>query len=286
MILECVPNFSEGRDPSVINGICEVIAAVPGVSVLDRTSDTDHHRSVITFAGPPDAVETTAFEAAAVAVRLIDLSKHAGVHPRIGAIDVLPFVPINGITIEEAALLSIRVARKLWDKERLPAFLYEAANHGKGLELVRREAANGMPPDIGQGRHPTAGAVAVGARKFLIAWNVQLATRDLAVARRIARAIRFSSGGFPGVKALGLPLESQRLVQVSINSTDFEATPLHLVFERIVEEARLANTEVIGSELIGLIPARAIALSAGHDLRWLRFESRLILENALQLSKC
>jgi glutamate formiminotransferase len=283
MLIECVPNFSEGRDRAVIARICDAISAVPGVAILDRTSDQDHHRSVITFAGSPDKVERAALQAAAAAVLEIDLSRHAGVHPRIGAIDVLPFVPISGVTLGECAALAVRVAESLWERLRLPAFLYEAANAGKGLEAVRREAFAGGPPDIGEGRHPTAGAVAVGARKFLIAWNILLNTGDLDVAKRIAKAIRFSSGGLPGVKALGLPLESLGQVQVSINSTDFEETPLHLVFDRVLEEARKAGVEVLGSELIGLLPARALELSAGHDLRWFHFEPRLVLENALQL---
>jgi glutamate formiminotransferase len=286
MILECVPNFSEGRDPAIIARIRDAIAAIPGISVLDWTSDTDHHRSVITFAGSPENVERAAGEAAAMAIQLIDLRGHIGVHPRIGAIDVLPFVPVSGITLVEAASLAVRVGARLWNQERLPVFLYEAANDGKGLEVVRSAAFTGGAPDIGEGRHPSAGAVAVGARRFLIAWNIHLRTRDLSVAKHIAKAIRFSSGGFPGVKALGLPLESLGLVQVSINSTDFEATPLHFVFERVDSEARNAGVEVLGSELIGLIPARALELSTGHDLRWLRFEPRLVFENALQLSKC
>ena len=285
MIVECVPNFSTAED-RVVSILCEAVSSIRGVRVLDRTSDPDHNRSVITFAGAALPVEQAALAAAAVAVREIDLARHSGVHPRIGSIDVLPFVPVQGITLTECAAMAVRVASNLWEQLGLPAFLYEAAKCGKGLEIVRREARAGARPDFGTGRHPTAGAVAVGAREFLIAWNIHLKTSDLEIAKSIARGVRFSSGGLPGVKALGLPLESLGCVQVSINSTDYRATPLHIVFEKVVEEARSFGVEVSGSELIGLIPANAMELSAGHDLRWLRFEPRFILENALQSKEC
>jgi glutamate formiminotransferase len=285
MIVECVPNFSTD-DERVVSLLCDAISAVPGICLFDCTSDRDHNRSVITFAGAILPVERAALAAAEVAVREIDLNRHFGVHPRIGSIDVLPFVPVDGISVGECAELAVRVASNLWEHLHLPAFLYEAAKDGKGLEVVRREAREGSRPDFGVDRHPTAGAVAVGAREFLIAWNIHLKTRDLEIAKSIARSVRFSSGGFPGVKALGLPLDSLGCVQVSINSTDYRATPLHIVFERVVKEAGSFGVEVAGSELIGLIPVHAMKLSAGHDLRWLRFEPGFILENALQLKKC
>jgi glutamate formiminotransferase len=285
MIVECVPNFSTDED-RVVSMLCEAISSIRGVRVLDRTSDPDHNRSVITFAGAAVPVEEAALAAAEVAVREIDLTRHSGVHPRIGSLDVLPFVPVQGVTLEECAAVAVRVASNLWEQLGLPAFLYEAAKCDKGLEVVRREAREGAQPDFGTGSHATAGAVAVGAREFLIAWNIHLKTGDLEIAKRIARSIRYSSGGFPGVKALGLPLESLGCVQVSINSTDYRATPLHIVFEKVLDEARSFGVEVSGSELIGLIPAHAMELSAGHDMRWLRFEPRFILENALQLKKC
>jgi glutamate formiminotransferase len=283
MIVECVPNFSEGRDPVIVHKIAAAISSVPGAKVLDRTSDPDHHRTVITFAGDEQAVEQAALEAASSAIRHIDLTTHAGVHPRIGAIDVIPFVPVSGVSLAECAALARRVASQLWTRFQLPSFLYEAASDSaKALETVRREARAGIPPDVGEGRHPTAGAAAVGARNFLIAWNIHLATSDLALAKRIARTIRFSSGGFPGVKALGLSLESRGEVQVSINSTDFDATPLHVVFQKVAAEAHSAGVAISGSELIGLIPARAV----DHNLQWIRFEPGMILENALQSNQC
>jgi glutamate formiminotransferase/glutamate formiminotransferase/formiminotetrahydrofolate cyclodeaminase len=250
--------------------------------LLDRTSDPDHHRTVVTFAGPPDAVERAAVEAAGAAVKEIDLNLHAGVHPRMGAIDVIPFVPVSGVMPAECAAMAGRVAEELWSRFRLPGFLYEWAAGGRGLEDVRRAAFAGAAPDVGLGRHATAGAAVVGARRFLVAWNILLETRDVRVAMRIARKIRFSSGGFPGVKALGLPLESRGCVQVSINSTDFEATPLHVVLGAVESEAAGLEVGILGSELIGLIPERALELSAGRELRWLNFEPRMVLERALE----
>lgn len=276
MLIECVANFSEGRDLSVAAHIRDAIAN--HARVLDVTSDRDHNRSVITFAGVPSAVEQAAIEAARAAVAHIDLRRHEGVHPRIGAIDVIPFVPVSGVALEDCAAMAKRVAGELWQQLSLPSFLYEAAAGGRGLEDVRRAANAGAAPDIGAGRHPSAGAVAIGARRFLVAWNILLDTRDLSLARQIARKIRQSSGGFPGVKALGLPLEERGCVQVSINSTDFEATSLQTVFAAVEQEALHSDVTVIGSELIGLIPRRALD---GTDLRWINFKPRKILETAL-----
>jgi glutamate formiminotransferase len=277
-MIESVPNFSEGRDPTVIDALCAAVSSVPGVRLLDRTSDFDHHRTVVTFAGDSDPVAAAALAAVAVAVDTIDLTRHAGVHPRIGAVDVLPFVPLRGSTLNDCARLACDVGEEIWARFHVPVYLYEAAARtsvGKALENIRRPGFAGRP-DIGEGRHPTAGAVAVGARTFLIAWNVWLQTADLEIAKRIARRVRFSSGGFPGVKALGLPLAARGIVQVSINSTDFEATPLHRVFQLIEKEA---GVPVVGSELIGLIPEQALALSTGHDLRWLNLTRDSILEH-------
>ena len=279
-LIECVPNFSEGRDPRVIESLAGSIQRTPGVRLLDHSADVDHNRSVFTFAGTPEGVAAAALAAAGVAVERIDLHRHSGVHPRIGAVDVVPFVPLSGASIAECAELSRNFGEMLWDRLRVPVFLYEeAAAHAdrRGLEQVRRAASAGAPPDIGEGRHPTAGACAVGAREFLIAWNIWLETNDLALAKRIARAVRFSSGGFPGVKALGLPLGSTGTVQVSINSTDFRATPLDVVFKRVESLARQSGVEVRGSELIGMIPRAAIC----HDLRWLNLTPGRVLEAAM-----
>ncbi|HVW84352.1 MAG TPA: glutamate formimidoyltransferase [Bryobacteraceae bacterium] len=271
MTVECVPNFSEGRDPVIVAGIAAAVARTPGASLLDKTSDPDHHRSVLTFAGSPEAVAKAALAAIGAAVASIDISRHAGVHPRIGAADVVPFVPLNGISLGECADLAGEVGHRIWEELRVPVYLYEAAAlrpECERLENVRRRAPTGLAPDIGEGRHPTAGACVVGARKFLIAWNINLRTTDVKAAREIAREIRESSGGIPAVKALGLPLESRGQVQVSINLVDFERTPLHVVFDAVAERSRERGIEVAGSELIGMIPETALQASSGHDLHW------------------
>lgn len=281
MIAECVPNFSEGRDEGAIDGIA---AAIPARLLLDRTSDPDHNRTVLTFAGDPAAVAEAAFAAVKRAVAAIDISRHAGVHPRIGAADVVPFVPVEGIGLAECAEIARQVGRRIWNELGVPVFLYQAAAERPEcarLENVRKLAPAGLTPDIGEGRHPTAGACVVGARRFLVAWNINLRTRDLAAAREIAREIRESGGGLPAVKALGLPLESRGQVQVSVNLVDFEVTPLHVVFDAVADICRLRGIEIAGSELIGLIPAAAIAASAGRDLRWENFSEDSILENRL-----
>lgn len=272
MLIECVPNFSEGRDPAVIAGLRDAVAA--HVPVLDVTSDRDHNRTVITFAGPAEAVEQAALAAARQAVASIDLTRHSGVHPRIGAIDVIPFVPLANATLDDCAALALRVANQLWNELHLPSFLYEFAAHGRPLEAVRRAAKAGAAPDIGTGRHPSAGAVAIGARRFLVAWNILLATADLPLAKQIAKNIRYSSGGFPGVKALGLPLEERDCVQVSINSTDFEATSLQTIFDAVQQQAREAGVAVQGAELIGMIPEPALH---NTEIPWMNLERRLIL---------
>lgn len=280
-LIECVPNFSEGRDPAVIARIADSIASVAGTRVLDAGSDADHNRTVITLAGPPGAVAEAAVRAAGEAAALIDLTKHTGVHPRIGSTDVIPFVPLSGATLGDCAAIAVEAAEEIWARYRVPAYLYEAAARTeahRGLEHLRSPSFRGEP-DIGSGRHPTAGAVAVGARRFLVAWNIWLETADIALARQIARRIRFSSGGFPGVKALGLPLASQGIVQVSINTTDFEATPLYTVFDAVERLSHEAGVAVRGSELIGLIPERA--LSPGQDLRWLNWRDDPVLERRL-----
>ena len=287
MIIECVPNFSEGRDLGIVKSIAAAVALVPGVSLLDTTADQDHNRSVITFAGKPDAVVEGAFQAVRQAVAKIDLTTHAGVHPRIGAADVVPLVPVEGITLEACAALAATLGERIWTELHLPVYLYEAAARRpecKRLENVRRLAPTGLAPDFGAGRHPTAGAAVVGARKFLIAWNINLRTTDVAFAQQIARGIRESSGGLPGVKSIGLPLESRQQVQVSINLVDFELTPLYEVFDAVKQRCDERGIAIAGSELIGMIPAAALRSSAGHDLQWENFRPDLILENRLARS--
>lgn len=286
-IVECVPNFSAGRDRAIVDSIANAIASVPRVAVLHQTMDADHNRSVITFAGSPDRIVEAAVRGVEKAVALIDLSRHHGVHPRIGAADVVPFVPVRGISLADCARLAEAAGEEIWRRLRVPVYLYEAAarrEDRKRLENIRREAATNpeRTPDIGGPQfHPTAGAVAVGARKFLIAWNVNLATADVSVAKAIARKIRASSGGFPHVKALGLMLASRNQAQVSMNLTDFEVTPMRVVFDEIQREAEACGTTVAASELIGLIPQAALESASAAYLKIEGFESGMILENRL-----
>jgi glutamate formiminotransferase / formiminotetrahydrofolate cyclodeaminase len=294
-LVECVPNFSEGRDASRIDAIVAAILAVPEVALLDREADADHNRSVLTLVGPPAAVAEAAFRGVAKAVEVIDLRKHQGAHPRIGAADVVPFIPIEGVTIEECVRLAERLGQRIWDHLRVPVYLYEAAAKRPervNLENIRRgqfealvEEMGRVPeraPDCGDPVcHPSAGAVVVGARKFLIAYNINLGTPDVGIAKKIARTIRFSSGGFRYVKSMGVDLASRGLAQVSINLTDFEQTPMHLVFETVRREAERWGVPVVGSEIVGLIPKKAIEMSAEYFLRYENFRPELVLENRI-----
>jgi glutamate formiminotransferase len=292
-LVECVPNFSEGRDAAKMDAIVQAILATPDVVLLDRESDADHNRSVLTFVGPPAAVEEAAVRGVSKAVELIDLTEHTGAHPRIGAADVVPFIPIEGVTLEECVRMAERVANTIWNRLRVPVYLYESAARRPdrvNLENIRRGqfealvkemgAVADRAPDVGDAVcHPTAGATVVGARKFLIAYNVNLGTPDVAIAKKIARAIRFSTGGFRFVKSMGVMLGTRNLAQVSINLTDFEQTPLHLVFETVRREAERWGVPVVGSEIVGLIPKKAIEMSAEYFLRFENFRPELVLEN-------
>ncbi|MDZ7637924.1 MAG: glutamate formimidoyltransferase [Bryobacterales bacterium] len=294
-LVECVPNFSEGRDAELLRSIASAIQSVPGVYVLDEERDEDHNRAVMTVVGEPTAMLEAMLNAAALAVERIDLTRHQGVHPRIGALDVLPFIPLSGISMAECVQLAREAAQRLWERHQVPCYLYEAAAataERRNLETIRKgqfehlrlavEDDPSLRPDVGgPGLHPTAGATAVGARKFLIAWNVWLRTDDLSVAQRIAKLIRQSSGGFPFVKALGLPLPRRGLTQVSLNLTDFEETPPQPVFDTIVREAAKHKVEVIGSELIGLVPHRALEVNFRESLQLMDFRQASILENRL-----
>jgi glutamate formiminotransferase/glutamate formiminotransferase/formiminotetrahydrofolate cyclodeaminase len=285
VIVECVPNFSEGRDPLIVNGIARAIDETPHVRLLDKTSDPDHNRSVLTFAGDPDRVAAAAFEAVRIAAATIDITRHAGVHPRLGAADVVPFVPVHNVSMRDCVSLARRTAARIWNELRVPVYLYEAAAlrpEYARLENVRRLAREGLAPDFGEGRHATAGACVVGARKFLIAWNINLRSTDLQAAREIARAIRESNGGLRAVKALGVPLASRGEVQVSMNLVDFETTPLHVAFDAVADLCARRGIEIAGSELIGMIPAAALEASRGHDLHWLNLRPELVLENCLR----
>ncbi|MGO9009767.1 MAG: glutamate formimidoyltransferase [Bryobacteraceae bacterium] len=294
-LVECVPNFSEGRDAAKMEAIVAAITAVPEVTLLDREADADHNRSVLTFVGPPAAVADAALRGVEKAVALIDLTKHQGAHPRIGAADVVPFIPIEGVTLEECVRLAERVGGEIWNRLKVPVYLYEAAARRPervNLENIRRGQFEallkemgtepGRAPDIGEPVcHPTAGAVVLGARKFLIAYNVNLGTPDVDIAKRIAKAIRFSSGGFRFVKSMGVMLSSRNLAQVSINLTDFEQTPLHLVFETVRREAERYGVPVVGSEIVGLVPRKAIEMAAEYFLRAENFRPELVLENRI-----
>jgi glutamate formiminotransferase len=285
VIVECVPNFSEGRDPRIVAAIAQAVASVEGAWLLDTTSDADHNRSVLTLAGNPESVVQAAFAATRAAVERIDLTKHAGVHPRVGAADVIPIAPVCEVALEDCVKLAHELGQRIWNELRIPVFLYEgaaASDDRRRLENVRRLARAGARPDIGEGRHATAGAAVVGAREFLIAWNINLSTQDVEFARKVAREIRESSGGFPCVKALGLSLESRGETQVSINLTDFRRTPLHVVFDVVAERCLAAGIEISGSELIGMIPEAALEASRGHDLRWMNLRPELVLERRLR----
>jgi glutamate formiminotransferase len=256
-IIQCVPNFSEGRRPEVVQAIVDAVASTPGVRLVDWSADTDHNRMVVTFVGPPDPVAKAAKLAAAAAVRHISLTDHHGVHPRLGAIDVLPLVPIRDITMLECAELAINIGEDIAQEFDLPVFLYEfASRHHRTLPDVRREAFSEIKPDFGpMTPHPTAGAVVVGARGPLIAYNVNLGTSDIRIARRIARELRSDgAGGFQGVRALGLALESRALTQVSINVTRPEETSLYALFSYIAKRADELGTKAIESEVIGALP--------------------------------
>jgi len=282
-LVECVPNFSEGRDRSKIDAIVEAIRAA-GATVLDRTSDHDHHRSVVTFAAPAGIVGEAAFRAVQQAVASLDLREHRGVHPRIGAADVVPFVPVKGVTLEDCAQIAEATGRRIWEELRVPVFLYEAAARRaecRNLADIRR--GHVTTPDFGGSEfHPSAGAVVVGARKFLIAFNVNLRTEDVSVARTIARAVRASSGGLPYVKAMGVYLASRNLAQVSMNLTDFEQTPIHRAFEAVRAEAERHGVGIAGTEIIGLVPEKALEMTAAWYLRVENFVPGIILENRLE----
>ncbi len=264
-MIECVPNFSEGRDAAVVRAIVDAIASTPGVLVLGAESDADHNRSVVTFVGAPEAVVEGAVRGAGKAAELIRLESHHGVHPRVGAADVIPFVPLEGATLADCAAFAHRAGEEIWKRFGVPVYFYEAAARAperKALQNVRRAGFDGAPPDVGTiPAHPTAGASCVGARGFLIAYNVDLATTDVGVAQAIARQIRESSGGFRFVKAMGLYLPSRNCAQVSMNLTNFTQTPREDLFAAIGAAAERLGTSVAACELIGFIPRRAYEAS-------------------------
>jgi len=296
-LVECVPNFSEGRDASKVEEIIQALLAGPDVYLLDREMDADHNRSVITLVGTREAIGEAALRGIGKAAELIDLNQHQGAHPRLGATDVVPFVPIHGVTIEDCIRIAEWVGEEAWRRFEVPTYLYEAAARTperRSLENIRRGQFEGVReevrtnpdrrPDFGPerpGLHPTAGATVVGARKFLIAYNINLAAPDVGLAKSIAKKIRASSGGFACVKAIGVDLKARNLAQVSMNLTDFETTSIGTIFDAVTREAARAGVSVEGSEIVGLIPRRAFEGAAVHYLKVESFDPGVILENRL-----
>jgi len=263
-LIECVPNFSEGRNAETVAAIEQAIGSVAGVNLLRSEMDPDHNRSVITFSGSPDVVAPAAMHGIQTAVARIDLRHHSGVHPRIGAADVVPFVPLEGATLEDCVRIAHHVGREVWETLHVPVYFYEAAAASpdrRPLENVRRGGFEhpALLPDLGgPALHPTAGACAIGARKLLVAFNVNLNTEDLAIAKAIARKIRASSGGLPFLKAMGVPLASRKLVQVSMNLTDFEQTPLARVYAAVCSEAAAHGVRIAETQIVGMVPQQAL----------------------------
>jgi glutamate formiminotransferase len=294
-LIECVPNFSEGRDVSRIAALVREVDRVAGARVLDCHSDPDHNRSVVTFVGEPEAVEEAALAVVGKAAELIDLNQHRGEHPRIGATDVLPFVPLEGVSMEECVVVARRVGGEIWRRHGIPVYFYESAARRPErakLENIRRGQFEGLreevlrdpdrAPDVGEPRlHPTAGAIAVGARKLLIAYNITLSTTDVSVAEQIARAVRESSGGLPAVKAIGVAVRSRGLTQVSMNLTDFEVTSLQQVFDAVRREAERRVSTIEGSEIVGLAPERALDVTADYFFQLDSFSRGQILEERI-----
>jgi glutamate formiminotransferase len=291
-LVECVPNFSEGRDKSKVDAIIDAMK-VDGVYLLDREMDADHNRCVITLVGNREAIAEAAIRGVGKAAELVDLTRHQGAHPRLGAADVVPFIPIEGVTLEDCVAIARHAGEEIWKRFRIPVYLYEAAAttpERQNLENIRRGQFEGVRdeiatnparrPDFGEAQlHPTAGATVVGARKFLIAYNIFLNTADVEIAKKIAKAVRFSSGGLRFVKGSGFLVRG--LAQVSMNLTDFEQTPVARVFEFVKREAARYGVVPVSSEIVGLIPKKALEDAAEWFLQVENFDSSLILENRL-----
>ncbi len=295
-LVECVPNFSEGRRPEVIEALIAAIAGVAGVTLLDHEMDADHNRAVLTFAGEPESVIEAAVRAVAKAAERIDLNQHTGQHPRMGAADVVPFVPVEGVTLEDCAEMARKAGRRIGEELGIPVFLYEAAATRPdrvSLADVRRGEFEGLreaigrdakrQPDFGPARiHPTAGATAVGARRFLVAFNANLNTGDVRVAKAVAAAVREQSGGLRNVRALGFSIENGRRAQVSMNLVNTEATPIHRVLALVSDEAARHGATIAGCEVVGLIPEAALLDAAVHALRLEQFKRDQVLEIRLR----
>ena len=295
MLIECIPNVSEGRRSEVVNAMADAIRRVPGVRLLDYSSDASHNRSVFTLVGDAAGVEQAVLALFERAVADIDLRSHKGEHPRLGAVDVVPFVPIEGVTMADCVELAKKAAAQIAERFKLPVYLYEEAATTparRNLEDIRRGEFEGLKtkmanpewaPDFGPpAPHPTAGASVVGARMPLIAYNINLATDRLDVAKKIAAAIRQSSGGFRFVKAAGFKLEDRGIVQVSMNLTNYEKTPIFRVFETVKREAARYGVSILESEIVGLVPSAALAAAAEFYLQIEGFKPEQVLENKLR----
>ena len=296
-IIECVPNISEGRRPAVVEGVVARLRQAPGVRLLDHSSDPSHNRSVLTLAGDAAALKEAVLALFEVVIPTIDLRQHTGEHPRLGAVDVVPFVPIEGVTIDECVALAKDTAAEVARRFQVPVYLYEDASVNparKNLEDIRRGefeglaakmASPGWAPDYGPpAPHASAGASVIGARMPLIAYNINLATDRLDVAKKIAAAVRHSSGGFRYVKAMGVRLEDRGIVQVSMNLTNYEKTPMFRVFEAVKSEAARYGVNILESEIIGLVPAAALQATAEHFLQLSAFTPDQVLETRLRQS--
>jgi glutamate formiminotransferase / 5-formyltetrahydrofolate cyclo-ligase len=295
MLIECIPNVSEGRRPDVVAAMADAIGRVPGVRLLDHSSDASHNRSVFTVAGDAAGVEQAVLALVERAVADIDLRTHRGEHPRMGAVDVVPFVPIEGVTMADCVALAKQTGAAIAERFHVPVYLYEEASTNpsrKNLEDIRRGefeglaakmATPGWAPDYGPSApHPSAGATVIGARMPLIAYNINLATDRLDVAKKIAAAIRQSSGGFRYVKAAGFSLADRGIVQVSMNLTNYAKTPIFRVFEAVKREASRYGVSILESEIVGLVPSAALAAAAEFYLQLDGFKSNQVLENRLR----
>jgi glutamate formiminotransferase len=295
MLIECIPNVSEGRRPEIVAAMADAMRRVPTVRLLDHSSDASHHRSVFTLVGDAAGVEAAVLALFERAVADIDLRGHRGEHPRLGAVDVVPFVPIEGVTMADCVALAKKVGAEVASRFQLPVYLYEEASVNparKNLEDIRRGefeglaakmATDGWRPDFGPAApHPSAGAAVIGARMPLIAYNINLATDRLDVAKKIAAAIRHSSGGYRFVKSMGITLEDRGIVQVSMNLTNFEKTPIFRVFETVKREAARYGVAVLESEIVGLVPSAALHAAAEFYLQIEGFKPDQVLEHKLR----
>ena len=287
-LVECIPNFScsKEKDEAAYNALVDVAKSVPGCTLFDAQTDGNHNRCVFTMIGAPEAIEEVAFQLTKKAAEVIDMNKHTGEHSRMGATDVIPFVPTMGVTVEECVEMSKRLGQRIWDELQIPSFLYEdsaSVPERRNLATCRKGQFEGMPekllqpewaPDFGERKiHPTAGITAIGARMPLVAFNVNLATSDVEIAKKIAKVIRGSSGGFKCCKAMGFMLEDRGIAQVSMNMVNYEVTPLNVVYEMIKALAERYGTYIVGSEVVGLTPAKALLDCAEHYLKLENFDA-------------